>query len=269
MFISPMLLDTIPEPFDDDNYITELKFDGFRCILSKHNGKIRLYTRHKNEITAKFPELHDLDIPDNTILDGEIVVMQDGTVDFEAVMERFQSSKSEHSITFCVFDVVKVNDLNLTFKPLHERKAELLKLNLQHPNVYVLEGMYGDAVAYFEIAKQNNLEGIVMKRADSYYHINKRSADWKKVINYAYSDVLITGHKAKESLFFLAYPDGSSAGAMEFMPINQRRKFHQIKEVINQSDDYVKIKPLPLTVKHRFLTKSGKLRIPSFHSWGD
>ncbi|WP_445655105.1 ATP-dependent DNA ligase, partial [Spongiibacter marinus] len=70
MFISPMLLESAKDPFDSDDYITEIKFDGIRLLASKDGGRMRLYTRHNNEVTAKFPELHTIQIPDGTILDG-------------------------------------------------------------------------------------------------------------------------------------------------------------------------------------------------------
>lgn len=64
-----MLLHKSDEPFDDENYITELKLDGIRLILSKFDNRIRLWTRHKNEVTAKFPELLNLDwLPNGTVL---------------------------------------------------------------------------------------------------------------------------------------------------------------------------------------------------------
>lgn len=74
MFISPMLLHKTDQPLEDDGFITELKLDGIRLILSKFNDQIKLYTRHNNEVTMKFPEFLQLDIPDGTILDGEIIV---------------------------------------------------------------------------------------------------------------------------------------------------------------------------------------------------
>jgi DNA ligase 1 len=77
LFISPMLLQKIDKPFDDDSSITELKLDGNRFILSKIDKKVRLYTRHKNEVTTKLPELSTIDIPDGTTLDGEIIVLND------------------------------------------------------------------------------------------------------------------------------------------------------------------------------------------------
>lgn len=72
-----MLLESAKDPFDSDDYITEIKFDGIRLLASKDEGRIRLYTRHNNEVTAKFPELHTLQIPDGTVLDGELIVPTD------------------------------------------------------------------------------------------------------------------------------------------------------------------------------------------------
>jgi DNA ligase-1 len=54
MFVSPMLLERVDEAFDSDDYITELKLDGIRLLLTKFENKIRLYTRHNNEVTAMF-----------------------------------------------------------------------------------------------------------------------------------------------------------------------------------------------------------------------
>jgi DNA ligase 1 len=82
-----MLLQRSEQPFDDESFITELKLDGIRLILSKVDNKVQLYTRHKNEVTAKFPELLTIDIPDGTILDGEIIVTDPtGKPDFEAII---------------------------------------------------------------------------------------------------------------------------------------------------------------------------------------
>ena len=102
--------------------------DGIRLILSKFNGTIKLYTRHHNDVTSKFPELLNLDIPDGTILDGEIIVTDlEGKPDFEAMMERFQFHRSEHSIQYCVFDIIYYKGKKLTL-PLVERKMLLEKV---------------------------------------------------------------------------------------------------------------------------------------------
>lgn len=269
MFVSPMLLHSIREPFDDDRYITELKFDGIRLILSKFNDQIKLYTRHNNEVTNKFPELLDLDIPNGTVLDGEVIVAApEGAPNFDAVMERFMSNKTAHSIVYCVFDVIYKNGKSIATKTLTERKTALNLLELNHPNICTVGGIPGNGLAYFNLAKEKNLEGIVLKKADSLYQINKRSHNWLKVINYDYTEVLITGYTKKDIKFLLSYPDGTAAGFMEFMPREERSKFHSMKQVKSESDEYVFIDPIACKVKHRFKTKNGKLRIPSFESWG-
>lgn len=263
-----MLLQSIKAPFDNDGYITELKFDGIRLILSKFNEQIKLYTRHNNEVTSKFPELLDLEIPNGTVLDGEVIVASpDGSPNFDAVMERFMSKKSTHNIVYCVFDIIYKDGKSIATKTLTERKTALNFLELNHPNICIVEGIIGNGLAYFNLAKDKNLEGIVIKKADSPYQINKRSHNWLKVINYEYTEVLITGYTKKDIKFLLSYPDGTAAGFMEFMPPVERNRFHSMKQVKSESDDYVFIDPIICKVKHRFKTKNGKLRIPSFESW--
>ncbi|MCM3724600.1 hypothetical protein M3226_02645 [Neobacillus cucumis] len=69
MFISPMLLHKIDKPLDSNDYVSEPKMDGFRLIFSNIEEK-KLYTRHKTDVTTRFPELLNLDIPKGTVLDG-------------------------------------------------------------------------------------------------------------------------------------------------------------------------------------------------------
>lgn len=268
MFISPMLLESAKDPFDSDDYITEIKFDGIRLIASKPNGQIRLYTRHNNEVTAKFPELHTLQIPDGTVLDGELIVPgPTGAGDFEAMMERFQSQKSYHPIVFCVFDILRLDGESVTSKPLYERKELLSGLALDHPNVKIVDSVTGNGRAVFELAKSSGIEGVVMKRANSSYAENKRSDRWLKIVNYEYTDVWITGYRKEDNALVLAYEDGAYAGLMEFIPHAERRRFHSERKDVGESDKYVNIEPIRCRVKHRFKTRKGLLRIPSFDSW--
>jgi DNA ligase-1 len=265
-----MLLHKSDHPFDDDEYITELKLDGIRLILSKFNNTIKLYTRHKNEVTSKFPELLTLDIPDGTVLDGEIIVTDSqGKPDFEAMMERFQSRRSEHRIQFCVFDIVYYNGEKVN-KSLVERK-EMLDSILQ-PSEFVtqVQWMYSNGEAYFDLVKQQGLEGIVLKRANSKYQINKRSKDWLKVVNYQYADAFITGLRKDKFGLLLGIQEGSKikpAGVMEFMSPAARKQFYQQYKdlIVNENKKFIFLDPkIKCRVKFRNYTKAGLLRIPSF-----
>ncbi|MBT2656595.1 ATP-dependent DNA ligase [Bacillus sp. ISL-18] len=272
MFISPMLLHKSDHPFDDDNYITELKLDGFRTVWTKFNDKVRIYTRHKNEITSKFPELVNLPIPNGTVLDGEIIVTDNlGRPDFEATMERFLSSKSNHQISYSVFDVIYCNGEKIANLPLFERKEILNEIiHEDTPLLNKVQWIEGNAEQYFELIKQHELEGIVQKKADSKYQINKRSHDWLKVINYQYSDVFISGLRKDEFGLLLNFDNGKYAGLMEFMPTANRKEFYkQYKDfIIEENDKFIYLDPqVKLKVKYRNLTKKGLLRIPSFVEW--
>ncbi|MCM2531722.1 ATP-dependent DNA ligase [Neobacillus pocheonensis] len=274
MFISPMLLHKIDHPFDDDNYITELKLDGFRTIWTKFDNKIRIYTRHKNEITSKFPELVNIPLSNGTVLDGEIIVTDSqGKPDFEAVMERFMSSKSEHQISFSVFDIIYFNGEKITNLPLLERKEILEEVIPEDtPLLNKVQWIEGNGEQYFELVKQHELEGIVQKKANSKYQINKRSHDWLKVINYHYENVYISGLRKDEFGLLLKFEDGKYAGLMEFMPTPNRKEFYKQYGdfVVEENDKFVYLDPkLKLKVKYRNLTKKGLLRIPSFVEWAN
>ncbi|MBS4194662.1 ATP-dependent DNA ligase [Lederbergia citri] len=271
MFISPMLLHKIDQPFDDTSWITELKADGFRCIWTKFNSKVKIYTRHNNEITSMFPELIDLPITDGTVLDGEIVVTDShGKPNFEYVMERFRSMKSNHQITFCVFDIVYSSNEKLSCTLL-ERK-EILEQIIPEDTMLLtkMKWTISNGVTYFDLVKLHDLEGIVLKRSDSRYQINKRSNDWLKVINYKYENVFISGLRKDKFGLLLNYENGSYAGLLEFMPPQNKREFYTVYKdcVIDENDKFVYLSPkLKASVKFRNYTSKGLLRIPSFVEW--
>ncbi|MFE5430258.1 hypothetical protein [Peribacillus simplex] len=271
MFISPMLLHKTEQPFEDDDFITELKLDGIRLMLSKFDNQIKLYTRHNNDVTKKFHELLKLDIPNGTILDGEIIVTdRQGKPDFEAMMERFQSKNSVHAIQYCVFDVIYHNGEKVTHLPLHERKELLDKIVEDTDLICKVRWMYGNSPAYFDLVKQQRLEGIVQKKANSQYQINKRSHDWLKVINYQYTDAVITGLRKDEFGLLLGIEENNRikpAGIMEFVTPAARKQFYKQYQdlVVDENNNFIYLDPkIKCRVKFRNYTKKGLLRIPSF-----
>src|SRR5436190_27877 len=76
-FIKPMLAVAVPEPFDSDHHIFEIKWDGIRCLAFSEGGRVRLQSRELIDITIQFPELGCLaQLLDGTVLDGELVAME-------------------------------------------------------------------------------------------------------------------------------------------------------------------------------------------------
>jgi DNA ligase-1 len=129
-FLSPMLLETADRVSSDVNYIFEFKADGHRLILSKEKD-IKLFTRNNNLITDRYPELHNIPIDGDCILDGELVVHNPdtGLPCFELTMKRFKTTKEDkirHSakqlpVVFMVFDIIKYKNCDTTKIPILER----------------------------------------------------------------------------------------------------------------------------------------------------
>lgn len=278
MFISPMLLQKIDEPFDNDEWFSELKLDGIRLIYSTIDGT-KFYTRHNNEVTERFPELITKSIPKGTILDGEIILPdKDGRPDFEGLMSRFHT-KSDRKIktlsvnspiTYCAFDVLCYQDKMTTHLPLIERK-ELLDMILPDNLPYINKTLSipGRGKALFQSIKDRQLEGIVLKRKNSKYEPGKRSENWLKVVNYQYATVSIAGFRKSKFGWLLNFQDGSPAGMMELgVPVEAKKAVYQLAKMVpvKETSDYVCFpnETLKCKVKYRTLTKGGLLRLPSF-----
>lgn len=241
--------------------------------MSKFNDIVRLYTRHGNEVSSLFQEIYqDLELPDATIPDGELIVPgPDGTPIFEHMMERFHSKKSEYYVQYCVFDILYYKGQKVTHLPLMERKSLLMDLEFDEKRMVHVQWVEGNGIPYFNLVKERGLEGIVHKKQDSKYEINKRSDNWLKVINYSYLDVLITGMVKKDNSFLLSsINDGTNIGVMEFVPYQERKYIHEkVRNIgVKETDKLIIFNEgIKCNVKFRNWTSNQILRIPSFHTW--
>ncbi|MGM0877990.1 MAG: RNA ligase family protein [Bacillota bacterium] len=171
---------------------------------------------------------------------------------------------------YCVFDLLYYDHQNLMNKPLIERKKILEKGLPAHNNIVYVQHLEDHGIEYFDLVKERDLEGIVLKEVNSKYLPGTRSNDWLKVINYKYENVYITGFRKKEFGLLLSFNDGSPAGLLEFMKPADRKIFYtEYKKYISkETNDYIYLEPtLKGLVKYRNLTKMGFLRIPSFENW--
>lgn len=276
MFISPMLLHK-SEAFDNNDWLTELKIDGIRMIYSACEG-VQLFTRHANDVTSQFHEIISTQLPAGTILDGELIMSdKDGRPDFEELMSRFltrnskrnQSLARSHPVTFCAFDVISYQGKFVTDYPLFQRKELLSKIfDKQIDNMTMVPYIQGNGKDYFELVREQKLEGIVLKKANSKYEIGKRSESWLKSVVYSYETVLIKGLRKSQFGWMLSYADGRYAGLLELgVPQEAKSAVNQLSKSLKSSEDKGFIyfsKPLKCKVKYRNKTKQGLLRSPSF-----
>ncbi|GIN41557.1 hypothetical protein M3685_13390 [Heyndrickxia oleronia] len=276
MYQSPMLLHKIDEPFADSNdqYLVELKADGIRLIVSKWNNSLRFYTRHNNDVTYRFAKYFlDLEIPDGTIIDTEIIVTDDkGKPDFEKVLHVFQSNNSEYQPVLFAFDILYYNYKKLTSLHILKRKEILQDILPKSQKITSVKYMIGNGTSYFKAIKENDLEGIVFKdiEKDTKYHINKRSFSWLKLINYKYTNCYILGSRKQEFGWLLGIEEANDirpVGVMEFVPPAARKKIYQIQDKlkIRENEKYIYFEPkIKCEIKFRNFTSNNLLRIPSF-----
>lgn len=207
--IKPMLLKTTSKPFDNKDYIFELKFDGIRCIAYCNKNQTKLFTRNNNEITLTFPELLQIhkQCKKSCVLDGEIVyVDQNGKLDFSALQKRLMTKTSskidkiskEYPASFVVFDILVLENKNLMNKPLMERKDNLNKNVKENDYITISKHIDTYGTKMFEFVKENNLEGIIAKNKNSLYFPGKRSDNWLKIKNILDEDFNICGYIRNE-----------------------------------------------------------------------
>ncbi len=209
--IDPMLIGAEGEPFDDVRYLYEWKWDGERCIAYLDPAAKTTELRNKRHVRMlpKVPELVQLhrQVKKRCILDGELMVMVDGKPDFATIQRRSLMSNrfrieleaKKYPATFVAFDILWLDGEQLTSRPLLERKKLLQKTVKEDERLAVSRFVEGQGVALFDVAKAQNLEGIVAKRKDSLYIQGKRTKEWIKIKYLQDDDYVVCGYIHKDN----------------------------------------------------------------------
>jgi bifunctional non-homologous end joining protein LigD len=164
-----------------DDWLHEVKFDGFRILARRQARKVTLSTRSGQDWTAGFAGIAAavaLLPGKQAVLDGEVVVFEaDGRTRFQAL----QNARGTDAAVYVVFDLLERDGRDLRPRPLEERKRELAELLRGAPAALrVSEHVVGGGAEQFEDACRRGLEGIVSKRRDAPYE-EGRSRSWLKV----------------------------------------------------------------------------------------
>ncbi|WP_110239297.1 non-homologous end-joining DNA ligase [Nocardioides gilvus] len=181
-----------------DEWCHEVKWDGMRVLVEVNAGRVRLTSRNENDVTATFPELASIHVPD-VVLDGEVVAFTDGRPDFGALAGRLQrfgrsakSSSSATPVTLLGFDLLRLEGRDLMNEPLALRRELLESLHLGDHLVQV-PPTYDDGDMLLAATRDQQLEGIVSKRLSSRYEIGTRSRAWLKFPHRARTSWVVGG----------------------------------------------------------------------------
>ncbi len=202
--------DSLGEP---SKWQAEWKWDGIRGQIVKRNGELFIWSRGEELVTEQFPELHFLteELKDGIVLDGEILSIKAGNVQpFSILQQRLnrktinKSQLNDAPIGFYVYDLLEYKGKDLRTEPLQLRRQLLAGIidQMNHQNTVllspVLEFKEWDELAKArEAARENNSEGLMLKKLDSLYHSGRKRGDWWKwkINPYTVDTVMIYAQK--------------------------------------------------------------------------
>ncbi|MDB5119329.1 MAG: ligase [Sphingobacteriales bacterium] len=297
--LKPMLATLVDEPFDNPDWVYEVKWDGYRALALLNKGEVELKSRNDKSFNEKFYPIPKIlsNWKMDAVFDGEIVVLnKKGLSDFGALQN--WRSEADGDLIFYVFDILWLDGKNLMDLPLKERQAILdATLPADDDQVRVSKVFNANGVDFFHAAEKMGLEGIIAKKTESTYSPNFRSKEWLKIKVHKRQEVIIAGYTKNEdttksfsSLLLGAYKGQSlqyvgkvGTGFSNSLQKQMMEKFNQlvIKESpFEESPDYNKpsrFRPNPPKAKATWLkpelvceiafaevTSDGVFRHPSF-----
>jgi bifunctional non-homologous end joining protein LigD len=202
-FVPPQLATLVPEPPAGDEWLHEMKFDGYRILARLERGQVRLLSRNAKDWTARLPPIADAvaGLPATTaLLDGEAVILQpDGTTSFQSLQNLLGGASGGGALAYMVFDLLHLDGRDLTRLPLEARKAALRALLDGRKTgangadvIRYSDHVAGGGAEFFREACRLHLEGALSKRRDAPYRPG-RGRDWLKVKCGLRQEVVIGG----------------------------------------------------------------------------
>jgi len=215
--IKPMLATLVDEPFDDEDWVFEVKWDGYRAMAFTIKDDVQLLSRNNKQFNEKFYPIYDIlkGWSLDAVFDGEILVVDDRGISNFGNIQNWRS-EADGNLVYYVFDILWYDGKDLRELPLRERQAILKEiLPADNDQIRLSKVFEASGIEFFEAAQKLGLEGIIAKKADSTYTANARSSDWLKVKVHKRQEVVIAGYtknadtsKQFSSLLLGVYEDG-------------------------------------------------------------
>ncbi|HSK18016.1 MAG TPA: DNA ligase D [Longimicrobiales bacterium] len=205
-WLAPQLATLAKDAPDGDDWIHEIKFDGYRLLAWIDGADVRLMTRNRKDWTERFPDvvaaLASIGVRDS-VWDGELAVeLENGATSFQALQNAL-TDPTRGTLRFFLFDVLRHSGSDVRRRPLLERK-DLLRAALPDADSILRysDHVQGNGAAFFQAACELDLEGIISKRAAAPYR-GGRGSDWLKVKCLRVQEFVVGG---------FTEPSGSRAG---------------------------------------------------------
>ncbi|GEM33967.1 ATP-dependent DNA ligase [Nocardia neocaledoniensis NBRC 108232] len=229
--VRPMLAKSTPSLPREAGLSYEPKWDGFRCIVFRDGDEIELGSRNDRPLTRYFPELVELlraALPERCVVDGEIVVVTDDGLDFDTLQQRLHPAASrvnklaaETPASFVAFDLLAVDDRDLTTEPFTARRAELEKLLDAAPGRIHLTPITHDpdvAQDWFTRFEGAGFDGVMAKADDLPYLQDKRVM--LKIKHERTADCVVAGYRM--------HKDGEGVGSLLLGLFDEAGDLHHV-----------------------------------------
>lgn len=193
--LKPMLATLVDRPVDSDEWLYEIKWDGYRAVSFMNDGRVEIKSRNDQPFGDTYFPIRDglAKLGINAVLDGEIVVVDDkGMAKFGAL----QNWKNEDDglLMYYVFDIVWYEGKDLMSLPLVERKKILNDVLEENELIKISRDFLVPGSEFLAAAEKMGLEGIMGKRKESLYEKGRRSANWLKIKVNKRQEVIICGY---------------------------------------------------------------------------
>jgi bifunctional non-homologous end joining protein LigD len=294
----PMLASLVDAPPDGDDWVFEIKWDGYRAIAYVDNGVVELRSRNNKSFNEKFYPIHQelSSLKMDAILDGEIVVITEtGAADFGALQT--WRSEADGQLLYYVFDLLWYDGRSLMDVPLEERRQQLEKILPKSGSILLSTQIDEPGSEIFEEVKALGLEGIIAKQKESPYVPDSRSKEWLKIKTEKRQEAVVGGYTKNENtsrmfsaLLLGIYEDGQfhfiTPVGTGFSVKTQKEILERLKPLIIKECPFVTVpeynKPsrfrpnppkaevtwvrpeLVVEISYREMTNDGAIRQPSY-----
>jgi bifunctional non-homologous end joining protein LigD len=280
-----MLAKETKVPFNNKDWIYEMKWDGYRAIAEVDHNSVKLYSRNGNTFNNSYPAIIDalIKLKINAVLDGEVVALdENGIPSFQLL----QDYNYNHPLIYYVFDVLYIDKKNICSLPLLERKKQLKNLLKKNDFIKYSDHIEEKGIEFYKLTKKHNLEGIMAKQIYSEYLPGARTSNWLKIKHHKTQEAIIAGFTAPAGsrLYFgslvLAVRKGNELkyigqtgtgfdsstlkGISKLLKplITKESPFDELTDI---NISFTPVKPvLVCEVKFTEITNTGKLRHPVF-----
>jgi len=191
----PQLATLAEEPFDNDDWIFEKKFDGYRALAQIKSNKVNLISRNGISFNSKYKEIVTTleKVNDDIILDGEVVVEDSKGKSYFQWLQHFDEDPKKGTLKFYVFDILYFKGYDLRNLELIQRKKILKAVLPKLDNILFSSHTIGQGLETFKAIEKLGGEGIIAKKSASKYYENKRSKDWLKIKTSKQQEMVIGG----------------------------------------------------------------------------